>query len=600
MSVIYRNSTAYGRTMAYGGFTPVGTIISLMGVSAPTNYLKCDGTVYNITDYPDLANYFTAQFGQANKFGGDGTTTFAVPDLRGEFLRGTGANSHTNQGNGANVGNHQDGTEIPYFGFNQDAGDLWTQTIAGKNLGVSLGVIKEDHLNTTTVNTGEYWRRTNTFSDANGATTFTAKPTNTSVLYCIAYKDIYLADTPDITAIRRAWYVDSDNGSDSNNGKTPATAFRTIQRAVDACAPIPGKSNGIFTDPDNVGGDNIRINCAATTPYTFCHVMGKELAIQAWDFTNNVDVSSTATLNLSTSSVQAIIMARWGGTIYLAIKNINVTNTGSGAGIRSYNNSGIWFIDNSCVVNITTQGIGIECRYNSEIEFQGAVSNNASVTVTSTNSSAIISSMNSELRLNCGLSATTSGGNSSTIFSDNGRIVLANNGSTTSNPGHLYVRNGGMGGGIQFNGGFMHTVGNFTLDVQNSSSATTSPIHITRNGGLSLTSIVKTFRIVNSGTTNATGAVRAYDNSHIELNSAGTMTTNVITGGSATNGAILSGGGCRIHLASSGVTITGGTGLRAEGGDITYSSITNNASTKTFTSNGGRIYSGTQSSIPNY
>ena len=72
-----------------GGFAPIGTIIAFMGTTAPQDYLACDGTVYNIADYPRLAQFFTDQFGSANKFGGNGTTTFAVPDLKGEFLRGT-------------------------------------------------------------------------------------------------------------------------------------------------------------------------------------------------------------------------------------------------------------------------------------------------------------------------------------------------------------------------------------------------------------------------------------------------------------------------------------------------------------------------------
>ena len=100
---------------ANAGFTPVGTIISVMGVNAPANYLKCDGTVYNISDYPELATYFYLQFGSKNKFGGNGTTTFAVPDLRGEFLRGTGTNSHSGNGNGAAVGAHQNATYIPFL-----------------------------------------------------------------------------------------------------------------------------------------------------------------------------------------------------------------------------------------------------------------------------------------------------------------------------------------------------------------------------------------------------------------------------------------------------------------------------------------------------
>ena len=95
------------------GCTPIGTVIAVMGKSAPANYLVCDGSVYNILDYQDLANYFETQFEAKNFFGGDGETTFAVPDLRGEFLRGAGTNSHNNQGSGDNVGVHQDGTQLP-------------------------------------------------------------------------------------------------------------------------------------------------------------------------------------------------------------------------------------------------------------------------------------------------------------------------------------------------------------------------------------------------------------------------------------------------------------------------------------------------------
>ena len=82
-----------------------------MGNNTPDYFLSCDGTVYNISDYPYLAEHFKTEFGSYNYFGGNGTTTFAVPDLRGEFLRGTGTNSHASQGSGESVGIHQDGTE---------------------------------------------------------------------------------------------------------------------------------------------------------------------------------------------------------------------------------------------------------------------------------------------------------------------------------------------------------------------------------------------------------------------------------------------------------------------------------------------------------
>ena len=37
MPTIYKNGLAYNQTFAYGGFTPVGTIIAIMSNDAPTH-----------------------------------------------------------------------------------------------------------------------------------------------------------------------------------------------------------------------------------------------------------------------------------------------------------------------------------------------------------------------------------------------------------------------------------------------------------------------------------------------------------------------------------------------------------------------------------
>lgn len=58
---------------------PVGNIITYMGAIAPKHYLICDGSEYNIADYPVLAEHFKEEYGSYNKFGGDGITTFCVP-----------------------------------------------------------------------------------------------------------------------------------------------------------------------------------------------------------------------------------------------------------------------------------------------------------------------------------------------------------------------------------------------------------------------------------------------------------------------------------------------------------------------------------------
>lgn len=163
---------------------PVGTVIAFMGTQPPVDYLACDGAEYVITEQPTLAAFIAKQFGSVNHFGGDGETTFAVPDLRGEFLRGTGVNSHANQGSGADVGAHQDGTMFPDY-ENVYSINRTVQVIRDERL-VSGGskTQLDSFIPTTNIidlvnvdrsyDAGEYiYGR------------ITARPTNTAVLYCI-------------------------------------------------------------------------------------------------------------------------------------------------------------------------------------------------------------------------------------------------------------------------------------------------------------------------------------------------------------------------------------------------------------------------------
>ena len=51
--------------------------------SAPTGWLSCDGSAVSRSTYLDLFSAISTTFGTGN-----GSTTFNVPDLRGEFIRG--------------------------------------------------------------------------------------------------------------------------------------------------------------------------------------------------------------------------------------------------------------------------------------------------------------------------------------------------------------------------------------------------------------------------------------------------------------------------------------------------------------------------------
>ena len=62
--------------------TPASTVIYVAQITAPTGYLKANGAAISRTTYADLFAAIGTTFGT-----GDGSTTFNVPDLRGEFIR---------------------------------------------------------------------------------------------------------------------------------------------------------------------------------------------------------------------------------------------------------------------------------------------------------------------------------------------------------------------------------------------------------------------------------------------------------------------------------------------------------------------------------
>lgn len=80
---------------------PAGLVASFARTSAPTGWLKANGSAISRTAYADLFAAIGTTFGA-----GDGANTFNLPDLRGEFIRGaddgrgidTGRTMGSNQG----------------------------------------------------------------------------------------------------------------------------------------------------------------------------------------------------------------------------------------------------------------------------------------------------------------------------------------------------------------------------------------------------------------------------------------------------------------------------------------------------------------------
>jgi microcystin-dependent protein len=62
---------------------PAGAVQPFARATAPAGWLVCDGSAVSRSAYPALWAAVGVTFGA-----GDGSTTFALPDLRGEFIRG--------------------------------------------------------------------------------------------------------------------------------------------------------------------------------------------------------------------------------------------------------------------------------------------------------------------------------------------------------------------------------------------------------------------------------------------------------------------------------------------------------------------------------
>lgn len=177
-----------GKEMKFDGFSssggnPIGTIISFMGKTAPNGYLACDGSIYNISDYPSLALLFSEQFETSNYFGGDGLETFAVPDMRNLFLRGF----HSDAENiSDDLGVKQEGTKFPGIGFNFASNG--SSIIHARN-GFVSGDNMPVNLDSVTMETGiDYNPNTHGSTTAQIISQFKSRPDNMAVLYCIKAK----------------------------------------------------------------------------------------------------------------------------------------------------------------------------------------------------------------------------------------------------------------------------------------------------------------------------------------------------------------------------------------------------------------------------
>jgi phage-related tail fiber protein len=107
----------------------VGQVCFFAMSTAPTGFLKCNGATISRTTYADLFAVIGTTYGS-----GDGSTTFALPDLRGEFLRSLDDGRGVDSGRAIGTTQTQkteDHQHLIPIGWDSDGANVYTGTVGG-------------------------------------------------------------------------------------------------------------------------------------------------------------------------------------------------------------------------------------------------------------------------------------------------------------------------------------------------------------------------------------------------------------------------------------------------------------------------------------
>lgn len=194
--------------------TEVGTVAAFAANTPPAGWLECDGSSLVRTTYPDLFAAIGTLYGEGNSPG----STFNLPDLRGEFVRGW------DNGRGIDTGRAFASFQLDEFKSHTHYG-IQSQNIRGGDNG---GVNSSNSTNSTPL------------FPAGGDET---RPRNIAMLYCIKY-------------------VANDIGTIGATGPqgTIAPATGDILPSTDSLYSLGSSSlkwNNVFTNSVNLDGPTI-------------------------------------------------------------------------------------------------------------------------------------------------------------------------------------------------------------------------------------------------------------------------------------------------------------------------------------------------------
>ena len=144
-----------------GVTNPPGAILAFAGMKAPDGYFECNGSRVSKADYPELYSVL------GDIYGASDSTTFVLPDLRGEFIRGW-TNGKTNVDAGRMLGEFQESSVGPH------SHSIITTDTAGTDKDTSYGGQRSGTIYTVETDTV-----------ING--TFETRPRNFAMMYIIKH-----------------------------------------------------------------------------------------------------------------------------------------------------------------------------------------------------------------------------------------------------------------------------------------------------------------------------------------------------------------------------------------------------------------------------
>ncbi len=100
-----KSASNYALASDVSALLPSGVILPFAGGAIPAGFLLCNGAALSRTSYATLFAAIGTTYGRGN-----GSTTFNLPDLRGEFIRG--ADNGRGVDNGRALGSSQRGSQI--------------------------------------------------------------------------------------------------------------------------------------------------------------------------------------------------------------------------------------------------------------------------------------------------------------------------------------------------------------------------------------------------------------------------------------------------------------------------------------------------------